>query len=993
MVITVTTLGDRTVRTNSTTQIFNQQIVAAQSRNHGNQPEFVPASNRSPGQQPFFGPFLPRPVTPATQDETAEELPPSADPLFASPYDEMPGSPWHSYFPVAQESPLPAPGGQTEHVVAEGEDLDAVAARYGQKRDDLLLSNPHLRDEAPETGEVLIVLHDEEHPNIAGARLEVAREMAATDDPETLQNLVAEDIELATMTSPVPGDLLDELKTDLIARRPGDKAFEEMVHIEGELARSRWIAQGRTAAVFDPIMEAATAGDWEKVENLALQLFATYAKTTPDAAGIPKIGDMLITYGPQTARFEQAVREAEQEYLVHGPSRAADEVRTAYEQGGVYQGAKKLREVTGREVADPLTAALIFKQLEPTIGQIVEGYINTTWGPAMGEEVGGAISAAIDNASRANDPQVTSLTERIAAKFIEVGAIGAPYFAFVPGSVANGDGIVLPLEIAAQLRAAGRIDDSEHILGLVLDNIESVKDKSREPVRDFVKESTPLILPLQNANGYMREPTQAELQQWFDDHPEEVAAVNGTLERVNVAGYELARIMAALEQYQPRFVGSEHNARISENLSIVTQMGEDGAEDQYEPALVTALLLSEEGMIEAARDLNMEGSLNGEVYNPFTMVDEERGQVIADPSWPARMVRNHVQSQFVAWRTKGKTRGNKPTGVGLSLFGGGTYLWGIKSHGEEILGKVQANGVLPALFFEDGWRNLGFLGMYAAGVLIEGTQVISSKRREPKSEWSRKYFERHLRWFGWWNVAGTASYVAQGDWPRAIALGSAAGGTLWSTQLASWAHKKTPLSESWFGRKLKLVKWGGPVATGVTLLGSAAIWGIDQHERVQLSNLTEPYAADWYARMGVPPEIARHLGNNDKHGSDPFMRFEAIIEQTGMDRKAFMDWLIAGGEDFVGAFIEGAVHKVEPDEYGNFKLTDPEGDITVTPRQDNGGSVPVVGFTEDGRVIVNRGGVERTYAVEEVSVGRPRSIAGIVLWAELKGNPMPVPTP
>lgn len=872
-------------------------------------------------------------TTPTTQSTTAPSLLPTSAPQQPQPDDELPDwaplllGPLQSPAPESPVPPARTDHGRIDYEVQPGDILACIMSDRHVTEADLEWVNdrpfpPSGDSDLIYPGETIVVL-DAERNAMARAQREA---LADGEDP---RQFIVQEMTYATSQSPVPGDALEELKAELKARRPNDAAWAEAVDDAGESAEQLWESQGRTHAVFDPLYSniseplphIASLSFSDEVHNQ----FVALATTTPTREAIENHRDMLLAYGPQdNVMWQNLVRQEAKEFLETGPQRAAGEVREAYETEqtdlsdptGAYLAAEKLAELTDPEKVDPLTAALILEAAGPTISNITSDFVNpgiqlTHDQPDSG--VTGEYGAIYRNLSAAADSAARSPLgqESVESMAFTLQAHGAPYVN-ARTSAAEGEGTALSLAIAYELRMNGDDENADRIETEVLDGVSYLKDQVRDSVIELGTTAMPFIDPQSNWAGFLPDSDSADSspfrtaeetqEQRIDDQPEIVDDVESDLERINREGYQLTRAMTNLADYASQQQGSPNEE------ALLREAGPPDPAD--EPELSLALAVSTSGMTEVARLFNQDSIESGAVADPTT--------IVPDWSWPSRMVRNHIQADVRA------VTGTRPFGIGLSLYGTGTYIWGISNKSTRFGGNIDQPGYLG----EQGWRDLGFLGLYGSGALIEGTQVISramilrmgldgtesglrgiiGRIGNDTGGWS-KLFRNHLSWFGWFNAAGTANYISQGDWLRASALGVAAGGTFISSYPA-------------LQRLLHLGKGGGPVGTAMTLIGSSALALIDMHEKVEQGNATAGDGRAYLIAAGVDPDIAAALERDDGDVLSVAGRLSALAEYRGTTPQEVLRFLNEQEprEVFDMAY---AAQYVEPEDDGSYPSGEP----------------------------------------------------------------------
>ncbi|WP_225765950.1 LysM domain-containing protein [Inquilinus sp. Marseille-Q2685] len=831
--------------------------------------------------------------------------------------------------PVPPDPPSPTPAakadaGRSFYDVKLGDTLTWVARDHGRTIADIRAANP---TRFPPEGDPDVIHPHDRITILDDERSRIVRNQAdLLAKGQDVRPAVVEEMYYATREAAVPADALETLTAELKARRPGDAAFAAAVDDAGKTATQAWEAQGRTHAVFDPLYRLAGT-DPKSIQDFRKEVrnqLAAVAVTTPTTAAVEGHRDLLLAYGPQDPKLQEAIKAETKDYLVDGPQRAAAEIKKAYDeprQGengptGAYKAAAKLRELTDPEKVDPLTAALILDKASDTVGSITTDFVNPEsqlWHDEQGTGVVGEYGEIYRNLSAAADSADRSPEGEGSIDFMArtLQAWGAPNVN-AKTSAADGSGSVLSLAIARELRLQGDDKNADRIEQGVIDGVGELKGRIRDSVTELGQTAIPLTNPPANWDAFLPaddappgQPfkTGAQTrQQRIGDQEGVVKDVDADLRRINRDGYQLTRAMAALSEYAPQLAGSPKQDELLKQAAAPDPNGD--------PKLSLALAVSSAGMTEAARIFNLEGMEKGTLADP--------SKIIVDISWPARMARNHVQAD-VKWAT-----GTKPFGLGLSLYGTGTYLWGVHNQAD----RYGRNIGDPGYFEEQGWRNLGFLGLYAAGTAIEGTQVISQimsarlgldgseagvkgflgRVAADKGVWS-KVFSNHLKVFGWWNALGTVNYVAQGDWPKALALGTAATGTFIS-------------SYPGLANLLRIGKVGGPVGTLMTLVGSSALALIDSHEKAKAAAATVPDNRAYLIAAGVEPGIAEALTQNDSEGLMPAGRLLALAEYRNVDPRTVLEYLNRQKPREVFEMIYAAKY-VKPDENGRYPIGQP----------------------------------------------------------------------
>lgn len=399
--------------------------------------------------------------------------------------------------------------------------------------------------------------NDRANSSIATQRSQIAAEIARTNDPHHLADRVRQELHLATFGMAVPGDKLEALQNELAARKPGNEAFREIIERQGELAEAEWAAQGRTHEVFEPLVSAANAGDWEELEALLAGQFAFIASATPTAQAVEDHKLLLLTYGPQTAVFQTSVSRAAGLFLVERPQRDAAEIAKMLQRDGQPAAAARLRDLTDPESTDPLSAGQILNRSEKSIDEIARhlcaelgagqsgarafaGRSPTSIAPAdhaRQSQVFSDLNAAADSAGRSE--QGMHAVMRLAGLLRD-----APVDMFVTASIRNGDGMILPLEIARLRLQNGNSQGADELALLIQLGLQDLRDIACSAVREFDETSSLLSEPMTEGDaGTAVKRKRVDL--------ETVEDTDAQLTVLNRYGYALARSMRSLEEAGP----------------------------------------------------------------------------------------------------------------------------------------------------------------------------------------------------------------------------------------------------------------------------------------------------------------------------------------------------------------------------------------------------------------------------------------------------------
>lgn len=856
---------------------------------------------RPPHLEHFIGPLPMEQLVPAQ----------TQDPIQPSPDEELPDWAGLLLDPLSaesvEESPVPSAtmdAGREIHEVRPQDNLSWIALLYGRSEDELALVNPSLFP--PEGNPDLItpgqevVIFDDERTRL------VTEQYRALEEGEDPRPFIEQEMVYATRDAATPADILGELKEELKARWPENDTFATAVDDAGKSVTLLWDAQGRTHAVFEPIYrwadDISPIGFMQFGREVRDQ-YTALAETTPTIEAIKQHEKMLLKYGPQDEVWQDAIKAQTEEFLNERPRRAAQEIADAYngatgEQGdpsGAYLAARKLRELTDPDKIDPLTAARILSEANSTVISISSDFIDPTqslWYDkpehgVTGEygEIYSNLSAAADSAARSPEGQASIETMAFTLK-----AHGAPSIN-ARGPASEGH-TTLSLAIASELRMNSDDDNADRIVSEVLDGVSDLEGRARDAVTELGNTAAPLLVPSTEWAEFL--PEGEEPTDWFNDQ-DVLKDVEDKLDALDPLGYQLTRAYAGVAEYAPQLTGSSHHQKLLE-------LGPD--EDDEKLSLV--LNASRGGLLETTRLMNLEGLDDGSFGNP--------NDIVINWSWPAREARNTSLSLIES------TTGHKPTGVGLSLYGAGTYIWGVDNKLEDGRGS-----------------HLDAILLYGAGAATEGTHAIgralahhwgltdAGNNRAENMVWNiaqkqgtfGKLFNFHLKALDAWFVYSTINAAAQGDWAGAALLGGATGGSAIASSMR-------------LQNFLKLGRLGGPVGNGLILLGSLGLTLKDNMERVALATATEPYQEDYLAAAGIDPEVAGALARNDENGLSVAGRLAALAEYRGTTPEAVLEYLAGQNPRDVFDLTYAAVD-VKPGNDGNYPAGEPSGYWTNKP--------------------------------------------------------------
>jgi hypothetical protein len=790
----------------------------------------------------------------------------------------------------------------------------------------------------------------------------IREQIAHTRNTEELKQLIKFEIRNMTKGMATPADNLQSIIRRVTAYKPGDVSFAKLVRSQAEAMREGWKTDGRTHEIWDPLIASAKTGNWGEVKKVIHGQLVDLAKTHGTINDVKAHQYMLLSHQPADAKFDRAafdrsVNEAIQKYLVDDPEEAARQVEIAYQGPGEpmersLRASAKLGDLTDPTKADPLKAALIVKQVMPTIKRII------ATDPSAWERLsyrtksnsGGYLSSALFrnrfvNLSAVADsivrsPEGKDTFETIAAAFQKRSNT-----VYAEDAVAAGAGTSLALGIVKKCLDAKDLVTANRIARDVETGVTKLKDSVRDSVHQLAETAWPLISPALSWNAFLGDPKGPKDQpfkapaafadEWMDSQKPLVLQVKAEANRVEDDGYKLWRAQRGIEEFlrtpKEEFAGLGNLEALRQQSTV--------HDEKTDPELSFAQALSSRAIIDALRAFNQDGLAKGEL-RPLSYT-------FGEFYWPARMTRNTGQNLAAA------IGGDKPFSIGLSLYGVGTYIGGAANHLAKLRAKIAAHGWQRALIDDDGLRGHGgFITMYVLGLAIEGGHVAAQiasplmglKIGDPgwrgfvaraatsstASGWG-KLFLNHLRAFGWYNVAGTANYLIRGDWAKATALGFAATGTLAATYPATTRAVATAAGRFLQARRLlsaanvarlaglsRFVPFWGNLAT---TLGALALAGIDDYRAYKLAHRTEPFNESYLVAAGVRRELAHELARNDSNGFSAVWRLLAYAEYTHTNPRQWLIWLDQMHQKdpkFVSKFVRDALLPIKPDENGKF---------------------------------------------------------------------------
>lgn len=255
--------------------------------------------------------------------------------------------------------------GKREYTAAKGDTVESIALAYGQSVDDLLLANPQLAVDSTVKAGQTIAVYDE-------GRLEIAREMDGTNNPEELKELVRREILYAAKDSATPEDLLPAIKDELLARRgAGDSKFEKIVQKESVWTTELWTRQGRTHEIMDRFEYLTNQGDSQALQQEIFTQFRETALRSPTSEAVQSQAETFLRYGPQNAIFTDALNTALYEFDHGQIDRAAQQLASVYDTSGAVGTSDLLAYYTDPSVFDALSATRLLQAASDTVSQII----------------------------------------------------------------------------------------------------------------------------------------------------------------------------------------------------------------------------------------------------------------------------------------------------------------------------------------------------------------------------------------------------------------------------------------------------------------------------------------------------------------------------------------------------------------------------------------------------------------------------------------------
>src|SRR5262245_16078217 len=413
-----------------------------------------------------------------------------------------------------------------------------------------------------------------------------------------------------------------------------------------------------------------------------------------------RFGELALPHG-----FKVAVDRAFDQFL-EKPAQAAEQVAKIYREKGAGAAVALLRELT--ETADPLTATLTFDRVIPTIERVIDEILPKLH-PASGDtsdtiRVFKDLSAVCNSAIRSS--QASSSISFVGAKvrdFLKKGGfpVAMALSVAIQRSVAEGHA-TLAFELIEQLNGSNILLLNTFTRG-VADGLTDLRERARDSALKFGKTVSPFTVPKASWDELLTNPDEAA-RKWLESHPVYKENARHALAQVNVAGYQLTRGLVTANAYLSRLDGVPNVERLR-TLSQVPELETD-------PALASALALSPDGILETARLANTDFMIAAaDRLSQANLLSVSDPKMIAiDPNWSHR-----------AAGKLGRTMFGVPLGFKFNLFNIFSYVEGTRVVG----GHFQRTYRLPGVMETTGWRDIGRVGMYLAGIGAEGGHALS----------------------------------------------------------------------------------------------------------------------------------------------------------------------------------------------------------------------------------------------------------------------------
>ena len=660
---------------------------------------------------------------------------------------------------------------------------------------------------------------------------------------------------------------------------------------------------------------------------------------------------LIEQHGPDDIAFKDIVDQATYNKTVQP---GIDAVRNAYQTGGAKAAAETLRQQT--ENVSPETAERIVAASLPTIDSVAADMKRslTEGGPIGYQDVAGVyknIATATDYAARGNDgAQVTKQvadimvrhlpSEKFQPHFQDSPAYPLPaYQEAVMQSVSDGTGATLSLEMAAQLKDAGRTSEAGSLLSSTRVGVEVLQGRIKDDVKAFGDATAEVSRLRADWSGTMS-PEQLDRAtiEYVGKRPDLLPNFDRTYNAVDGLGYSAVRTSMALNNALPRLQGLSTTERLTETRNEFVSSKEVqfamGLSDKGSKEVLRIVLGEEAGTLSPSASPNSSVSstrgfvkefgnalMTSQPSSSSAVVDLGAGTTTAIPSAGAT-ASNTVRDIFGTGQDvkldpkKASVFLGSMNGLGAAFNGYQAALaWDkfAKDPGHLLnmtkavyysIGTGKETAELLAVGAQRGWLGLGAV----PGAERLSTSILAKANRtglalEPGWVKFSTYFKIGG---GLIDSAFAIDAAARGDW---IASGlyttSASGGFL-------MAAGSVATSGGW------LATWGGPVGAGLVL---ASAIGLYLYNDAKDKARFEGPSREFLEAAGYKPQIAAALSdysNNDGGSAGPALA--ATAAQFGVTPEQLMERLNRMDPAKVHDLVNRA-HSVDQDDSGRFPLT------------------------------------------------------------------------
>ncbi|MDE5453987.1 LysM peptidoglycan-binding domain-containing protein [Bradyrhizobium sp. CSA112] len=660
---------------------------------------------------------------------------------------------------------------------------------------------------------------------------------------------------------------------------------------------------------------------------------------------------LIQEHGPDDAAFKEIVDQATYNKTVQP---GVDAVRNAYQTRGAKAAAEALRQQT--ENVSPETAERIVAASLPTIDSVAADMQRslTEGGPIAYQDVAGVykdIATATDYAARGNDGadvtrQIADImvrhlpSEKFQPHVQDSPAYPLPaYQEAVMQSVSDGTGATLALEMATQLKDAGRTGEADSLLSATQVGVEVLKGRIEADVKAFGDATAEVSRLRADWSGTMSpEQLDRATVEYVANRPDLLPNFDRTYNAVDGLGYGAVRTSMALNNALPRLQGLPTTERLTETRNEFVGSKEAqfamGLSDKGSKEVLRIVLGQEAGTLSPSASPNSSVSgtrgfvkelgnalMTSQPSSSSAVVDLGAGTSAAIPS-AGSTTSNTVRDIFGTGQDvkldpkKASAFLGSMNGLGAAFNGYQAALaWDkfAKDPGHLLnmtkavyysIGTGKETAELLAVGAQRGWLGLGAV----PGAERLSTSILAKANRtglalEPGWVKFSTYFKIGG---GLIDSAFAIDAAARGDW---IASGlyttSAGGGFL-------MAAGSVASSGGW------LATWGGPVGAGLVLASATGLYLYnDSKDKARF----EGPSREFLEAAGYRPEIAAALSdysNNDGGSAGPALA--ATARQFGVKPEQLMERLNRMDPEKVRDLVDQA-HTVDQDDSGRFPLT------------------------------------------------------------------------